>query len=311
MKINFSTAARLLHELTILLWNNKDPEPKSAVKLNSPSSGTHHLSTDRSGRWLVAVSFDGKATLYDLDNLAGENGGSGRLLFEDVWAVAIEPNARHVVASQITGDIAVWDISAITEETPDQTTESAASQPQIKRIQKFSGNGGVLGLSVDFASNEEHVAAGFESGAIHVYNYKTGRLEYSLTGHSNPIRTVKFSPAATLLAIGGDSKLISLYSMTSGEHITNLTGSDGWVFGLDWNETGEFLLSASYDGRSRVWWLESRQCVAAQNDSSQPLFGCKWLKKGWGVGVIGGINQGFATVGVDKTLRWYREAAGN
>jgi superkiller protein 8 len=132
-----------------------------------------------------------------------------------------------------------------------------------------------------------------------------------LTGHSRPIRSVKFSPKGTLLAAAGDSSTISLYNVSHGELIANMGGNEGILFSVDWNETGEYLLSTSYEGKSKVWWMESRACVATQNDTTDPLFAGCWLQKGWGTAVIGGVNQGFATVGADTSLRWYREAAGS
>ena len=58
-----------------------------------------------------------------------------------------------------------------------------------------------------------------------------------------PIRAVAFSPASKLLAAAGDARIIALYDVASGEQVTNLSGHAGWVFSLDWSDTGEFLLS--------------------------------------------------------------------
>ena len=52
-----------------------------------------------------------------------------------------------------------------------------------------------------------------------------------------------FSPGGKLLAAAGDSKVIALYDVASGEQVANLIGHTAWVFSLDWSHTGEFLLS--------------------------------------------------------------------
>ncbi len=62
-------------------------------------------------------------------------------------------------------------------------------------------------------------------------------------GLVKPVRAVAFSPGGKLLAAAGDSKLIALYDVSSGEQVANLTGHGGWVFSLDWSNTGEYLLS--------------------------------------------------------------------
>ena len=58
-----------------------------------------------------------------------------------------------------------------------------------------------------------------------------------------PVRSVAFSPGGRLLAAAGDSKLIALYDVSSGEQVANLTGHASWIFSLDWSDTGEYLLS--------------------------------------------------------------------
>lgn len=174
---------------------------------------------------------------------------------------------------------------------------------------------GFTGLSLIILTTKSRngnlIACGYDDGSIYVYSVDTGRLAFSLSGHTGPIRCVKFSPAGSILAAGGESKVVSLYSMESGEHVANMSGHDAWIMYLDWNETGEYILTAAYDGKSKVWSVESRSAVATQNDSKRPLLCCGWLNKGWGPAVIGGMNEGFVTVGDDRTIRWYREAAGS
>lgn len=58
-----------------------------------------------------------------------------------------------------------------------------------------------------------------------------------------PVRAVAFSPASKLLAAAGDSRVIALYDVSSGEQVANLAGHNAWIFSLDWSDTGEYLLS--------------------------------------------------------------------
>ena len=57
------------------------------------------------------------------------------------------------------------------------------------------------------------------------------------------VRAVAFSPGGRLLAAAGDSKVIALYDVSSGEQVANLMGHGAWIFSLDWSDTGEYLLS--------------------------------------------------------------------
>lgn len=103
-------------------------------------------------------------------------------------------------------------------------------------------------------------ASGHENGGVYIFNNDTGRLFHSLPGMFvwyddtiemakisqglvKPVRAVAFSPGGKLLAAAGDSKVIALYDVSSGEQVANLSGHLGWVFSLDWSDTGEYLLS--------------------------------------------------------------------
>ena len=68
-------------------------------------------------------------------------------------------------------------------------------------------------------------------------------LDERIIGLVKPVRAVAFSPGGKLLAAAGDSKVIALYDVSSGEQVANLTGHGAWIFALDWSDTGEYLLS--------------------------------------------------------------------
>ena len=93
------------------------------------------------------------------------------------------------------------------------------------------------------SSNGEFTASGHANGSVHLFNNTTGRLAHSLQGLVKPVRAVAFSPACKFLAAGGDAKIIALYDVQTGEQVANLTGSGSWILSLDWNWSGEYLLS--------------------------------------------------------------------
>ena len=57
------------------------------------------------------------------------------------------------------------------------------------------------------------------------------------------MRAVAFSPGGRLLAAAGDSRVIALYDVCSGDQVATLKGHGAWIFSLDWSDTGEYLLS--------------------------------------------------------------------
>jgi superkiller protein 8 len=120
-------------------------------------------------------------------------------------------------------------------------------------------------------------------------------------GLVKPVRTVSFSPAGTRLAAAGDARVITLFDVQHGEQVANLTGHSAWIFSVDWSDTGEYLLSGSFDGKAKVWSIDTRNCVATHSETDKTLWCVKWLPKT-------GKSELFATAGANRSISFYREA---
>src|SRR5512136_1397279 len=105
------------------------------------------------------------------------------------------------------------------------------------------------------------------------------KLMNDYIGLVKPVRSVAFSPAGTRLAAAGDSKIIALYDVQHGEQVANLTGHATWIFSVDWSNTGEYLLSGSFDGKAKVWSVDLRTSVATHSETEKSLWCVKWLPK--------------------------------
>lgn len=113
--------------------------------------------------------------------------------------------------------------------------------------------------------------------------------------------------------------MIVLYDTASGEQIASLSGNTSWVMSLSWSSTGEYLLSrlvtptqlydgkltsfSSYDGKAKVWSMETKTCVATLSETDKALWSAKWLPKI-------AKTEGFATAGSNCSIAFYREATG-
>lgn len=123
-------------------------------------------------------------------------------------------------------------------------------------------------------------------------------------GLIRPVRSIRFSPGNSLLAAAGDSRIIGLYSVSSGEQVATLSGHASWVMSLSWSTTGEWLLSGGFDGKAKVWSIEGRQCVATHSESDNTVWSVTWLPK------ASSKSEMFAIAGAGKSISFYREASG-
>ena len=234
---------------------------------------------------------------YDAEDAEAVWQERGEIVAEDKkadqhWAIALSEDGRYLAATTHDGCTNVYDTTTIT------------SDKRAKRVAQYETKGS-FGMSVDLSSNGEMTASGHQNGSIYIFNNSTQRLAHSLSGLIKPVRSVKFSPACKYLAAAGDARIIALYDTRSGEQIANLTGHASWIMAVDWNWSGEFLLSGGYDGKVKIWSVERRECVATQTESEKCLWSVKWLPKAASM-----RNETFVTAGAGRTLAFYREASG-
>lgn len=245
----------------------------------------------------------------------------------------------------------------IAEETSEEreSQEDLILEPHLALQGEIAATEPVFATCLDISPNGL-IATGFANGTIVVSQVSTLRPIHSFEGfgiqgieqNSNTVRDVKFSPMGTLLAVTNDSGsygCVTLYETEFGERVgsfsvpTHSTQSsigtfahNGWVFGLSFNSTGEFLATCGYDSKVRVWDVKSRERVSTINISANdveneqeimledesgdslkypPVFGVKFIAKGIRGGMGSDSNEGLCCVCMDRSVRWFREAGGS
>ncbi|CAM9011836.1 unnamed protein product [Wickerhamomyces anomalus] len=296
---------------------------------------------------VATVSFSGEIFFFVVNSLDGsieplevDLGTKSKDAYWAIqWSKDEEGQNHKFAATQATGATKIWTF----------TIES------INKI-TFSLHGTIaaqtktFATALDLSSSNNLLATGLQNGDVVLTQTETSKPVYTfhnfgLKGSaqsSSTIRSVKFSPLGTLLAIASDSGsygTITLYDTVYGENVGSFTipshssqvpigafAHDGWVFEIDFNETGEFLASAGYDGRIRVWNITTREreatlalsptdfddedIAAEDENASSSAIGVKFIKKGTRGGAGGDNNDGLVVISLDRGIRWFREAGG-
>lgn len=254
--------------------------------------GCHHVATSTNGKMAASVGFGGEVKIWTSENEDGTSSWveQGKIVdgnkAGELWAIALSEDGKYLASTTYDGRINVWDLSA-----------------DRQKIREYETKGS-FGMCVDLSNDGELTASGHASGSVYVFSNSTGRLLHSLPGLIKPVRSVRFSPGSKRLAAAGDAGIIALYDPNSGEQVANLTSNGSWIFSLSWSFTGEYLLSGAWDGKVKVWSVESGVAVATHDESEKTVWAVTWLPKT-------GRNEGFATAGANRTISFYREAAGN
>jgi superkiller protein 8 len=212
------------------------------------------------------------------------------------WAPALSSDGQFLALTTLDGRVDVYDTASISPRTDSSSPTERLTQYETK---------GSFGMCVDISPDGAMTASGHQNGTVYIFANSTRRLAHALTGLIQPVRSVRFSPANRYLAAAGDARIIALYDCASGQQVANFTGHASWVTALDWNWSGELLLSAAYDGKVKVWSVGRRDCVATQTESEKCLWTVRWLYH-----APQARNEVFVTAGAGKTLAFYREASG-
>ncbi|KAK5651212.1 hypothetical protein OQA88_12719 [Cercophora sp. LCS_1] len=292
----------------ILVHATNDPSfPLQQTLTNAHKLGCHHVATARGGLGDVAASvgFGGEIKIWrrpegspDFElwwELAPTKTNGG-----DVWAVALSADENYLACTTSDGKIHVWDLNGREKIATYETGSSSG--------------GGSFAMSVDLSGDGKFTASGHENGGVYVFNNDAGRLAYSLAGLAKPVRAVAFSPGCKRLAAAGNAGIIAIYDMEHGEHVTNLTVPNvrpAWITSLDWNDTGEYLLSGSMDGKVKVWDVARAVCVATHSETESAVWAVRWLPKAGRI-LPAGMSKGemFAAAGASRSISFYREATG-
>ncbi|RDW60816.1 WD40 repeat-like protein [Coleophoma cylindrospora] len=274
---------------SIKIYSTASPEISLAQTLTGVHKlGCHHIVTSRNGKKAASAGFGGEVKIWAVSE-AGEWAEEGKVVdcnkAGEIWAIALSEDGQFLASTTYDGRINVWDLA-----------------DGRKKIREYETKGS-FGLCIDMSRDGRFTASGHENGGVYVFNNETGRMLYSLPGLVKPVRTVAFSPAGTRLAAAGDARVIGLYDVKQGEQVANLTGHSAWIFSVDWSDTGEYLLSGSFDGKVKVWSVDRGVCVATHSETEKTLWSVKWLPKT-------GKSEAFATAGANRSISFYREATG-
>ena len=206
----------------------------------------------------------------------------------DIWDVAYSPDGTIIACAAYNQSVILWDVAA---NLPIDTLSHfnggysiVGYSPDGKTI-TVGGNFGVVSIwdadtgnrrhtlgehllytttvsGVAYSPDSQTVVSGYEDGTVRFWNTETGALKHTITGHSNAIHTLAYSPDGNTLAVGGDDSVrtAGLWDVATHTYKHSLekvsTGFPWWgVDSLAFSPDGTTIAGAHYN---KVWLWDAK-----------------------------------------------------
>ncbi|GME74796.1 unnamed protein product [Ambrosiozyma monospora] len=328
--------------------------------------GLHHIAiyedTIKAKKILLiaAVSFNGLAYILNFNH---ETNTLTKLkdpqlpseltaLHTSFWNVQFskDPNGEfnYLALTVVDGTTQVYDLEFNVEEG---SADPVLPILRLKGVATSKDNSFPTCLDLD--PTQMKMVVGHENGNVYMFDLDRLKLiyEFQALGSNkklssetqssfSAVRSLKFSPGGTLLAVARDSGyhgIITLYDVKFGEVIGSLNSAthssvigiggfahEKWCLALSFNEEGNLLASGGMGEKIKIWNIDTKECDAVitisktdvsnetlEKESHLDTASCcslSFINKG--AIANEGTNDGLVVVGFDRAIRWFREAGG-
>lgn len=130
------------------------------------------------------------------------------------------------------------------------------------------------------------IAVGYANGKLRVFEYETGELKTTFTGHRTSISALRFDRDGTRLASGGKDCNIVVWDVLGEKGLFSLKGHKNSISKLEFlfNEEHQkdLVVSSSIDSVSTIkfWDLQTQHCFCTLPDQSNGVWSFKIFKNG-------------------------------
>jgi WD40 repeat protein len=159
---------------------------------------------------------------------------------------------------------------------------SAGLSQEVKVIRGFSSGWGTCFRTVLLDSWPEvltywkdTIAVGLRSNDIITLNAVTGRRIAVLSGHTDEVLSLTFSPDGTSLVSGSEDKTIKLWDMQTGGVVKTFQGHTGEVLSVSISVNCTTIASWSEDQTICLWDIQTGEChciIQQESDEGSVCF---------------------------------------
>lgn len=264
-------------------------DPVLAI-LSGHDGGVARSGYSPDGTRIVTASFDKTVRIWDartgteLRVLSGHGGA--------VQSAAYSADGSRIVTAASDGTVRVWD--AMTGTQIRVLNDSEASRQGIG-----PGNGGSGFSMAAFSPDNSRIVAAVRGGAW-IWDARTGARVAALTGHSDVVHSVCYSPDGSRIVTASDDRTARVWDAHTGAQLLVLSGHVAGVASAAFAPDGRHIVTASNDNTARIWDARTGRTVRVLSGHVGFVWGAVYSPDGTTV----------ATIGTDKTARIWDASSG-
>ena len=230
------------------------------------------------GYWLATAGPDNTARLWDA--LSGELQATFSGHEDQVMNISFNPQGDKLATTSLDGSVKIWAVESgellqtLTGHTagsispafsPDGTWLATTSLDSTARVwdmqtgeelHTLPHSGITAGLA--FSPDRSRLAiADHDAYAVKIWDTASWQELVTLTGHTDGVNDVAFSPDGSRLASVSSDRSARIWDVETGDQLFILEGHTGFVFGIDFNADSNQIATGSADATAKIWDAET------------------------------------------------------